>query len=125
MSAGEAEPYLGKLLPLPRFVREGGAAGWGDIVDGLVAIIGRDDKIDGEIINLGTDEINTTREGIALVEEIMQRKLIIENRPPRKGDQLKTAAVIDKARLLLDYEPKTTLREGLEEQVNWYLQKFS
>lgn len=35
VSAGEAEPYLGKLLPLPRFVREGGAASWSDIVDGL------------------------------------------------------------------------------------------
>ena len=35
VSAAEAEPYLGKLLPLPRFVREGGAATWADIVDGL------------------------------------------------------------------------------------------
>ena len=35
VSSGEAEPYLGKLLPLPRFVREGGSAGWSDIVDGL------------------------------------------------------------------------------------------
>lgn len=35
VSAAEAEPYLGKLLPLPRFVREGGPAGWLDIIDGL------------------------------------------------------------------------------------------
>ena len=35
VSAAEAEPYLGKLLPLPRFIREGGQAGWGDILDGL------------------------------------------------------------------------------------------
>ena len=35
VSAAEAEPYLGKLLPLPRFVAEGGAAGWSDIIDGL------------------------------------------------------------------------------------------
>ena len=35
VSAAEAEPYLGRLLPLPRFVREGGQAGWGDILDGL------------------------------------------------------------------------------------------
>jgi DNA repair protein RecO (recombination protein O) len=35
VSAAEAEPYLGKLLPLPSFVREGGAAGWSDIIDGL------------------------------------------------------------------------------------------
>jgi DNA repair protein RecO (recombination protein O) len=35
VSAAEAEPYLGKLLSLPRFVREGGQAGWDDIIDGL------------------------------------------------------------------------------------------
>jgi DNA repair protein RecO (recombination protein O) len=35
VGAAEAEPYLGKLLPLPRFVREGGVASWSDIVDGL------------------------------------------------------------------------------------------
>jgi len=35
VSAVEAEPYKGKLLRLPRFVREGGAADWRDIVDGL------------------------------------------------------------------------------------------
>jgi DNA repair protein RecO (recombination protein O) len=35
VSAAEAEPYAGKLLPLPRFVREGGTASWGEIVDGL------------------------------------------------------------------------------------------
>jgi DNA repair protein RecO (recombination protein O) len=35
VSASEAEPYLGKLLPLPRFINEGGQAGWPDILDGL------------------------------------------------------------------------------------------
>jgi DNA repair protein RecO (recombination protein O) len=36
VSAAEAEPYAGKLLPLPAFVREGGAASWEDIDQGLV-----------------------------------------------------------------------------------------
>ena len=35
VSAGEAEPYARKLLPLPRFVMEGGTAGWPEILDGL------------------------------------------------------------------------------------------
>jgi len=35
VSAAEAEPYAGKLLRLPRFVREGGRADWRDILDGL------------------------------------------------------------------------------------------
>ncbi len=35
VSASEAEPYSGKLLPLPAFLREGGQAGWSDVVQGL------------------------------------------------------------------------------------------
>ena len=35
VSAAEAEPYLGKLLMLPRFVAEGGAGSWSEILDGL------------------------------------------------------------------------------------------
>jgi DNA repair protein RecO (recombination protein O) len=35
VSAAEAEPYAGKLLPLPAFVREGGAASWREIAQGL------------------------------------------------------------------------------------------
>ena len=35
VSAAEAEPYVGKLLPLPAFLRAGGPATWPDIADGL------------------------------------------------------------------------------------------
>ncbi|HKH01299.1 MAG TPA: DNA repair protein RecO, partial [Bradyrhizobium sp.] len=35
VSAAEAQPYVGKLLPLPEFVREGGRASWPEIAQGL------------------------------------------------------------------------------------------
>jgi DNA repair protein RecO (recombination protein O) len=35
ISAAEAAPYAGKLLPLPAFVREGGSASWEQIAQGL------------------------------------------------------------------------------------------
>lgn len=35
VSAAEAEPYAGKLLPLPAFIRAGGPASWTDIAHGL------------------------------------------------------------------------------------------
>jgi len=35
VSTAEAEPYAGKLLPLPPFVREGGRGNWEEIVQGL------------------------------------------------------------------------------------------
>lgn len=97
----------------------------GDIVDGLSAIVGKEAIVNGEIINLGTDEVHTTQEGINLVEEIMNKTLIIDHKPARKGDQERTSAVIDKARKLLGYEPKVTFKKGLEQQVQWYLDKFT
>ena len=35
VSAAEAEPYAGKLLPLPSFIREGGRGSWEEIGQGL------------------------------------------------------------------------------------------
>ena len=35
VSSAEAEPYAGKLLALPRFMRDGGPARWDEIVQGL------------------------------------------------------------------------------------------
>jgi DNA repair protein RecO (recombination protein O) len=35
VSSAEAEPYAGKLLPLPRFVLEGGQSSWPEIIEGL------------------------------------------------------------------------------------------
>lgn len=35
VSAAEAEPYAGKLLPLPLFIREGGRGSWSEIAQGL------------------------------------------------------------------------------------------
>jgi nucleoside-diphosphate-sugar epimerase len=96
----------------------------GDIVDGLASIIGNESVVNGEIINLGTDVVNTTQEGITIVEEIMNKKLVIDHQPARKGDQQKTSAVINKAIKLLNYKPKSTLKEGLQKQVDWYFEKF-
>ena len=96
----------------------------GDIVDGLASIIGNESIVNGEIINLGTDVVNTTQEGITIVEEIMNKKLVIDHQPARKGDQQKTSAVINKAIKLLNYKPKSTLKEGLQKQVDWYFEKF-
>src|SRR3954471_18012520 len=45
VSAAEAEPYAGRLLPLPPFVREGGPASWQEIDQGLALtghFLGRD-----------------------------------------------------------------------------------
>lgn len=96
----------------------------GDIVKGIMETMGKERRIDGEIINIGSDEEHTTGEGIALVEKITGKRVLLQPMPPRAGDQLKTTAVIDKARTLLGYEPTTSLEEGLRAQVRWYQEQF-
>ncbi len=95
-----------------------------DIVDGVVSVIGKEDLVNNEIINLGTAVENTTQQGIEIVEQILNKKIAIQIVDRRAGDQMRTNAVIDKARKLLDYNPQTTLKEGLEKQVKWYQDNF-
>ncbi|SHG35092.1 Nucleoside-diphosphate-sugar epimerase [Flavobacterium fluvii] len=95
-----------------------------DIVDGIVSVIGKEDLVNNEIINLGTEVENTTQQGIEIVEQILNKKIIIDVVNARAGDQIRTKAVIDKARKLLNYNPQTSLRQGLEEQVKWYQDHF-
>ncbi|MBR9758123.1 MAG: NAD-dependent epimerase/dehydratase family protein [Algicola sp.] len=92
----------------------------GDIVDGVVSVIGKEAVVNGEIINLGTEVEHTTQEGIEAVERVLGRPIKIELMPKRPGDQLRTKANIDKARELLGYKPQTTLLEAVEKQVAWY-----
>jgi nucleoside-diphosphate-sugar epimerase len=94
----------------------------GDIIDGFVAVLENWDACIGEIFNIGTDVCVTTGEGIRTVEEIIGKPAKIAVKPKRPGDQVCTHADIEKARRLLDYDPTTTVREGLEKAVEWYTQ---
>jgi len=89
----------------------------GDICSGILSCIRNWDKAEGEIFNLGAEQSFTTAEGIQIVEEIVGKKARIELRPSRPGDQTTTNANIDKARSVLGWEPKTTLRDGLERMI--------
>lgn len=96
----------------------------GDIVKAMAAVPGREDTLNGEIINIGSDLEYTTGEGIALIEKIIGKKAKIRKTPPRPGDQLRTTALIEKAKDVLDYHPETNFEEGLRAQVEWYKEKF-
>jgi nucleoside-diphosphate-sugar epimerase len=97
----------------------------GDIVDGVVSVIGNEAKVDGEIINLGTEVEHTTQEGIKAVEEVLGKPISLNVIPKRPGDQLRTKANIDKARKLLNYNPEPTLLEAVTKQVEWYKANFT
>jgi UDP-glucuronate 4-epimerase len=91
-----------------------------DIIRGFVAVLNRFESCNGEIFNIGTDTAITTGEAIAIVEEMMGKKAMIDVKPKRPGDQLKTHTNIGKAKRLIAYRPTISPREGLERTVHWY-----
>lgn len=96
----------------------------GDAVKGLASVIENTEKCVGEIINVGSDQEVKTGEGIKLIEELMGKKARFKWHNAIQGDQTQTKAIIGKAKKLLNYEPSTQLREGLQKQIDWYIQEF-
>ncbi|WP_432671697.1 NAD-dependent epimerase/dehydratase family protein [Flavobacterium sp. SM2513] len=94
-----------------------------DIVDGIVSVVGKEDAVDTQVINLGTSIESTTQQGIDCVERLTGKKINIKVVDKRAGDQLRTQAIIDKARKILDYNPSTTLEAGVKKHIEWYLKR--
>lgn len=73
----------------------------------------------GQPVNIGGGARATVSEVIDLVEELTGKKATIERLDVQKGDVDRTEAELTRARQWLDYEPKTSLREGLMAQIQW------
>lgn len=97
----------------------------GDSVKGLSRISELQEVCNGEIYNLGSEMEYSTEEGIRTVEEILGVTIKRKTLPARPGDQLRTKALIDKARRDLKYHPATDLKSGLEDQVKWFRERKS
>ena len=89
-----------------------------DIVAGVVAAVEK--PFEFEIINLGNNQPVSLNEFIATLEQIIGNKAKINSMPMQPGDVTQTYAEINKAKQLLDFEPKTSLKQGLTKFVAWY-----
>ncbi len=90
-----------------------------DLVEGFVAAIDR--PLGYEIINLGEHEVTTLKELIEMIGEAVGKEPIIEQLPMQPGDVPRTFADVSKARRLLGYEPRVSMREGIRRFVEWYM----
>ena len=89
-----------------------------DIVDGVVRSIDR--PLGYQVFNLGNGRPFLLKNFIALVEENVGKKAIIQVMPEQPGDVKHTCACIGKARELLGYSPQVTFEEGIAKTVQWY-----
>jgi UDP-glucuronate 4-epimerase len=94
-----------------------------DIVAGVRAAI--DYTASGyEIFNLGESRTVELRELIALLEDNLSKKAVIEHCPMQAGDVPQTFADISKARQLLGYNPQTQIETGIGRFIDWFRQTY-
>jgi nucleoside-diphosphate-sugar epimerase len=59
---------------------------------------------------------------ISEIESVVGKAAIIEQHPFPETDMIATWANISRARELLDWEPATSLKEGIIATVDWYME---
>lgn len=73
-----------------------------------------------EIINLGNSSPISLKEMINTIGEVLNKKPKILELPMQPGDVEKTYADITKAKKMLEYNPQTSFKKGIENFVEWY-----
>ena len=74
-----------------------------------------------QVINLGGHETVTINQLISLMEKITGKQAEIIQHPFPKADMLTNHADTNKATELLGWLPQVSLRQGVSEIVQWYL----
>jgi len=93
-----------------------------DILQGILGAMAYD-KTPFEVFNLGESRPVELSHLIALLEEALGIKAVIERLPMQPGDVGLTCADITQAKTLLGYDPHTPIEEGLRKFIEWYTQK--
>ena len=91
-----------------------------DIVNGVIHAI--DKPLGYEIINLGNGQPVLMADFVNIIEEYLGKQAILDCPDAPPSEPAITFANIDKAKTLLAYNPKTSIRDGLAEMVKWYEQ---
>lgn len=89
-----------------------------DIVQGVAGAMDYD-STPYEIINLGENETTTLKRLIELLEQELGVKAKINLMPDQPGDVPITFADIQKAKRLLNYNPRTKIESGIKKFVHW------
>jgi UDP-glucuronate 4-epimerase len=90
----------------------------GDIVSGVTAAADR--RLGFELINLGRGQPVLLAEFVGLIEDLAGRRANLVPAPMPETDIPSTCADVSRARRLLGYDPKVSVREGVTAFWRWY-----
>lgn len=94
-----------------------------DLVDGIYRVSDME-GLDGEVFNLGNTDEYTVKEFAEYIREMLASKSEIIYKELPEDDPKMRRPDISKARKVLGWEPKITLREGLEQTVEYFRGKI-
>ena len=94
-----------------------------DIVAANIAAADRD-VAPGTYLNVAGGAEITINELIALVGELAGSPVRVDPEPRKPGDSFHNGGATDRARELLGWTPKVSLREGLVQQIAWHRERI-
>lgn len=96
-----------------------------DLVDGFVRSAVTP-GIEGQLFNLGCGEDIAMRDLATLILDLMGNPIAAQfgALPERPGEIMRMASDSTKARTALNWEPRVTLRAGLERTISWYQEQL-
>ncbi len=92
-----------------------------DIADGTLRALR---PVGYEVINLGNSNPHSLNEMLSMVESFTGGRAKVVRKEFHRADLKATWADIGKARELLGWEPRTSLRDGIEKTVSWFKENW-
>ncbi|MBX3128748.1 MAG: NAD-dependent epimerase/dehydratase family protein [Polyangiaceae bacterium] len=90
-----------------------------NVVDANLRAAESPERFEGEVINIATGERTSLLELIGAISELLGRRVEVAHAPERAGDVPHSVADVSRARQRLGYDPKTTLRQGLPQTLDY------
>lgn len=94
-----------------------------DIVDGVVRALDwalAADPHAFEIVNLGESQTTSLSQLVEMISAELGVEAKLDRQPLQPGDVQRTYASVDKARALLGYDPRTSMKDGIRQFVDWF-----
>jgi len=96
-----------------------------DIVQGLLGVtewLQKQPQGTWDVFNLGESQTTKLKDLVALIEEAVGKKAVINKLPMQPGDVQRTYADITKSRETFGYNPQVKIKEGIPLFVKYYLE---
>lgn len=95
-----------------------------DAISGVVKCIQNYDNVKNDVFNISSGKGTSMIELAHLIQKHMNCKNEIVIKENREGEVVKFVADISKAKQKLNYEPQTTIDEGIKKTVRWYTKEL-